>query len=228
MRYGKLTTQYICGRTKNRNRIWHCICDCGNEIDVATGSLVSGNTKSCGCLHKNSMREYGESHRRLNVYDLTGDYGIGYTSKGEEFYFDKEDYDLIKPYTWYFNTEGYVITIAFGKTIRMHILIMNSPKGKDVDHINHNVSDNRKSNLRICEHYQNIINTKNYSNNTSGRKGVSWDKSRNKWIVSICVNRKQIYLGRFEDFEDAVQVRELAEQKYHKEYSNNNISESVK
>lgn len=43
---------------------WHCKCDCGNEKDIATGSLVSGRTKSCGCLHKKFL------HGRLK--DLTG------------------------------------------------------------------------------------------------------------------------------------------------------------
>lgn len=218
-KYGRLTTQYVSGKTKNRNLIWHCVCECGNEIDVSTGSLSSGNTKSCGCLHKDSLREYGKSHRKLNKYDLSGEYGIGYTSKGETFLFDKEDYNLIKPYTWHLNPDGYVISMPFGKQIRMHILIMNSPEGKDVDHINHDVADNRKHNLRICEHYQNIINTKAYSNNTSGRKGVSWDKNRNKWAASICINKKKIHLGRFENFNDAVKVREEAEAKYHKEFT---------
>lgn len=219
MRFGKLVAKYENGRAKNRNIIWHCVCDCGNEIDVSSVSLSTGNTKSCGCLHRESMRQCGQERRKLNRYDLLGDYGIGYTAKGESFFFDKEDYDLIKPYTWWLNPDGYVITMVCGKTIRMHILVMNPPKRKDVDHKNHIVSDNRKSNLRICEHYQNIINSTTYSNNTSGRKGVSWDKTRGKWIASICVKQKTKYLGRFDKFEDAVKARELAEMEYHKEFA---------
>lgn len=219
MRFGKLITQYKNGRTKNRNIIWHCICDCGNEIDVPSVSLSTGNTKSCGCLHIESMRKYGKENRKLNRYDLSGDYGIGYTTNNEPFFFDKDDYDLIKSYTWRSNPDGYIITVAQGKLIRMHILIMNSPNGKDVDHKNHVVFDNRKSNLRICEHYQNIISSTTYSNNTSGRKGVSWDKSRNKWIASICTNQKTKYIGRFDNFEEAVKARELAEMEYHKEFA---------
>ena len=44
-----------------------------------------------------------------NVYDLSGEYGIGYTLKGEEFYFDLEDYDKIKDYCWHINKK-YVCT----------------------------------------------------------------------------------------------------------------------
>ena len=39
-----------------------------------------------------------ETFKKYNTYDLSGEYGIGYTSKGEEFYFDLDDYDKIKDY----------------------------------------------------------------------------------------------------------------------------------
>lgn len=217
-KYGKLTTCYVTGRTSNRNKIWHCICDCGNEIDVSSGSLSSGNTKSCGCLHKESLQKFGESKRQLNRYDLSGEYGIGYTSKNEEFYFDLEDYDLIKKYTWSINPEGYVISIPFGKIIRMHMLVMNSTGEFDVDHKNHKTNDNQKSNLRVIEHYKNITHSKEYSNNTSGRKGVYFDKSRNKWMACITFNKKTTHLGRFDTFEEAVEAREKAEKEIHGDY----------
>ncbi len=217
-KYGKLTTLYKNGRSKNRNIIWHCRCDCGNELDVPTASLTSGNTQSCGCLRIERIKENGKKNRNLNHYDLSGKYGIGYTYKNEPFYFDIEDYNLIKEYTWTINPDGYVYSIPNGRVIKMHILIMSPPKGKVVDHINHITFDNRKSNLRICEHYQNRINSLPYKNNTSGRKGVYWDKTRNKWMVCITANKKTYNLGRYDDFDEAVRVREEAEEKYHKEF----------
>lgn len=217
-KYGKLTTLKVVGRTKHRQKIWECLCDCGNIINVSSASLTTKNTKSCGCLHSEALKKMGEASRKLNKYDLTGDYGIGYTSKDEPFYFDLEDYDKIKKYTWSLNPEGYVISIPFGKPIRMHMLVMDSNGEFEVDHIYHNVNDNRKQNLRICEHFENHINSKTYSNNTSGRKGVYWDKSREKWIASITYNKKIKHLGRFETFEEAVKAREEAEQLYHGEF----------
>ena len=89
---------------------------------------------------------------------------------------------------------------------------------KDVHHKNHKVYDNRKNNLEVCEHYQNMIASKTYSNNTSGRKGVYWDKSRNKWFVTITANKKTYNVGRFDNFEDAVKAREETEKIYHKEF----------
>ena len=217
-RYGKLVTKKIVGKTKHRQNLWECECDCTNIISVSSASLSTGNTKSCGCLHSESMRMMGESLRNLNEYDLTGEYGIGYTSKGEEFYFDLEDFDLIKNYTWGYNEDGYVLTHPFGETVRMNMLVMGSNGEKDVDHRNHIHHDNRKSNLRVCEHFENIIHSKTYSNNTSGRKGVYWDKNRNKWMAILTHNKKTEHLGRFDNFEDAVKAREDAEVKYHGEF----------
>lgn len=53
-RFGRLTALYLLGETKKGNAYWHCRCDCGNELDVPTRLLKSGNTKSCGCLKHDS------------------------------------------------------------------------------------------------------------------------------------------------------------------------------
>lgn len=220
-RFGKLIALYPTDKRQDRCIVWHCKCDCGNEIDVKSTSLTSGNTKSCGCLSRETSRRNGINTRKRNEYDLSGEYGIGLTSKKEKFYFDIEYYDKIKDYTWSKNPEGYVISTPFGQILRMHILIMNPSKGHDIDHINHDVADNRKANLRECEHYQNIIATKTYSNNTSGRKGVYYDKSRNKWMAILTVNKKTINLGRFNMYDEAVKARENAERIYHKDFHYN-------
>lgn len=55
-RFGRLVVEYYTGKlTKNRSAIWHCVCDCGNEIDVSSHALVSGNTSSCGCLRNGGV-----------------------------------------------------------------------------------------------------------------------------------------------------------------------------
>lgn len=51
-KFGKLTALYPIEERSNNHIMWHCKCDCGNEIDVVNASLSSGNTKSCGCLKK--------------------------------------------------------------------------------------------------------------------------------------------------------------------------------
>ena len=64
-RFGRLSVIKEAGRYKNREVIWHCKCDCGNEVDVRGSRLSSGNTKSCGCFAKE------KSHNRF-FKDLTG------------------------------------------------------------------------------------------------------------------------------------------------------------
>lgn len=80
------------------------------------------------------------------------------------------------------------------------------PEGAKIDHANRCRHDNRLSNLRLASHADNIRNCKVRTDNTSGVKGVHFDKSRGKWAVGIG-NRK---LGRFETFEAAIQARRQA------------------
>ena len=66
-KYGKLTVQFLQPERKNKYKVWHCLCDCGNEIDVIQGALTSGNTKSCGCLQRIKVKEQSQNR----IIDLT-------------------------------------------------------------------------------------------------------------------------------------------------------------
>lgn len=66
-KYGLLTVQFLQPERRRKQKVWHCICDCGNEIDVVQSSLRSGNTKSCGCLQRKNS--YIQSQNRIQ--DLT-------------------------------------------------------------------------------------------------------------------------------------------------------------
>ncbi len=95
-------------------------------------------------------------------------------------------------------------------------------KGFDIDHINGDGLDNRKSNLRICKHGENQYNSKMPKNNTSGYKGVYWDKRRNKWISQININGKHVYIGQFINAIDAANAYDKAAMQYHKEFAKPN------
>ena len=158
--------------------------------------------------------------KKYNTYDLTGEYGIGYTSKGEEFYFDLEDYDKVKDYCWNKHKE-YIATRNVSGYILFHRLVMGiSDENIAVDHINHNKSDNRKNNLRFVTDSQNSMNRCISSHNTSGITGVN--KCNGKWTARIGVNTKRIFLGNYDNFFEAVKARKEAEEKYYKEYSYDN------
>lgn len=98
--------------------------------------------------------------RKYNRYDLSGEYGIGWTNKDEEFYFDLEDYDKIKDYCWYFDNrylKARDIKGSYsGKRVRMHRLVTNCPDDLEPNHKNRNTLDNRKENLEIVTHQENM------------------------------------------------------------------------
>lgn len=228
-KFGMLTVikqvgDYISPKKRHEAQ-WLCKCDCGSEKDVIvrTSQLTSKNTRSCGCLQKDFMSYNNPSIRLYNTYDLSGEYGIGYTTKGEEFYFDLEDYYKIKDYTWCIDNDGYVKSRGLKRTnnILLHRLILSYPKHL-IDHINHNTIDNRKINLREVTNSQNGMNHSIGSNNTSGVSGVNWDKHLGKWRARITVNYQRIDLGAYNKFEDAVKARKDAEEKYFGEYSYDN------
>lgn len=218
-RYGRLTVvdradDYISPRGQHFTKFL-CRCDCGNYTTVVWHSLTSGRTKSCGCLSKELLSKRLKSQ---NEYDLSNEYGIGYTSKGDEFYFDIEDFEKIKDYCWCMDDHGYICARDFhnGRHIKIHRIIL---PGEIVDHINHNKSDNRKVNLRIVSRSQNTINRKLPTNNTSGICGVRWHKRDKQWQSDITFQGKRYYLGMFDDYDDAVKARKAAEEKYFGEFS---------
>lgn len=159
---------------------------------------------------------------------MSGEYGIGYTNKGETFYFDLEDYDKIKDYCWSFNEFGYLRANAlkpnWNKNIRMHRLIMGVLDNNEVviDHINHKTNDNRKCNLRICTELDNNKNQILSKSNTTGVKGVSYSKQHNKYEAYITVNGKRKALGLYKTLNEATKVRKEAEEKYQGKYSYDN------
>ncbi len=223
-KFERLTVLY---RGENYNKwgvTWVCQCSCDKHtiIKVRSGNLVSKNTNSCGCYAIDKSKEIC---KKYNEYDLSGEYGIGYTYQGEEFYFDLEDYELIHDYCWSIGKKGDVEARVNGKLVKMHRLIMGVVDPKIVvDHIYHNKNgdgrryDNRKCNLRICKQQLNTCNTKLRSNNTSGVTGVELDKRRNKWVASITYRKKTYYLGSFQHKEDAIMARKYKEKELFKEY----------
>jgi hypothetical protein len=222
-RFGKLLAIEKSGKDKSGSYLWICRCDCGNEVIVSGNSLRKNHTKSCGCIQKESAKETGYKNKKYNKYDLSGEYGIGYTSNKKEFYFDLEDYDKIKNYCWS-QAQGNRLNARNenGKTILFHQLILVIDNvDLIIDHIDRNPLNNKKSNLRICTRQQNNMNCDIQKNNSSGITGVEWHKINKKWIAKIGYNKKTIYLGSFENKEEAQNARLIAEKKYFKEFSPN-------
>jgi len=90
-----------------------------------------------------------------------------------------------------------------------------------IDHINRNSLDNRIENLRLASSCENMSNRKIFSNNTSGCKGVSWHKLRNRWFAYVNFQKKRKCLGYFDDLELAELVSTEARDLYHGKYTQN-------
>ena len=165
-----------------------------------------------------------------NRFVFTPYHVIGYTSKGDKFYFDHQDYDLVSRYSWCKDKDGYLTAGSGhdGTAKRLHSLIMGKPeKGYVIDHINHNPKDNRRCNLRIVPFFVNCINTGIRATNKSGITGICWEKSRNKWRVMIGYMNQNIFIGRYNSLDDAIEARKNAEKKYFGEYAYDVSSEMV-
>jgi hypothetical protein len=216
-KFGRLTVIKRIENNKMNNAQWLCKCDCGNDKDiiVTTAKLNFGQTKSCGCLGLEAKSRNGKLNKKYNTYDLSGEYGIGYTLKGEEFYFDLEDYDKIKDYCWY-KHKGYIeSTNKERKIIGMHQLIIDISNGEVIDHKNRIRHDNRKDNLRITTNSENAFNITKKKNNTSGVTGVFWEEQKEKWCASIYKNNKHVFRKYYFNKDDAIKARLKAELDYY-------------
>ncbi len=108
------------------------------------------------------------------------------------------------------------------KKLYMHRLIMGSPVGMHVDHIDGNPLNNVRSNLRVCTHKENLRNCISRIG-TSKYKGVHWSKVSSKWASAIIVDGKKKHLGVFHDEIEAAKTYDLAAVKHFGEFARLNF-----
>ena len=192
--------------SSNRQRaMWSCNCDCGNKNIVVSGyALTSGRTQSCGCLQRelSSIRMKASRTENLYIIDKENNLAIGLIGSNVKFAIDLEDLDKIKQYKWHINQEGYIQAHDFDECrtiIRLNRLIMNVC-GKDwintqVDHINHDINDNRKCNLRVATASENGRN--------KDSNGFNFHKLTGKWSARITIDGERINIGLYDTKEEA-------------------------
>jgi len=109
---------------------------------------------------------------------------------------------------------GYIQIKVFDRNFPAHRVIWALIHGYwpyCIDHINGDPSDNRLANLRNVSRQVNQRNQKTHKSNTSGRTGVSWNRFTEKWVAQIKMDDTTIYLGSYDDFDQAVAARASAE-----------------
>lgn len=156
------------------------------------------------------------------TYDITGEYGIGYTSNTHrEFYFDLDDFETINEYIWYeyINKETGYHSLRTRDKSRKSITMTTLLGCKFYDHIDRNPLNCRRNNLRPATQKQNTRNRTKMKNNTSGVTGVYWDKRSCVWVATIGVDYKHIRLGSFKNKDDAIKARLEAEIKYYGKFA---------
>ena len=164
----------------------------------------------------------------FKLIELTGKIG-----KGKFAIVDAEDFHEINKYKWHLGKQGYAKrtktqTINGEKicqTIWIHKQLNQTPAGMVTDHINGNVLDNRKENLRSVEHYVNMHNRGKTIKNKSGFKGVH--QNCNKFEAGIRVNGKKIYLGLYNTAVQAALAYNKKATELFGDYANLNKMEEV-
>ena len=143
-------------------------------------------------------------------YDSDLNCCYAYTYDGTKFLFDKIDADLIKSRGWHMNVKGYVCGKEKRRERPLHKLLIKSDSGFDIDHINRNKMDCRRSNLRVCTHHENCINQSLRKTSTTGFIGVSFSKKSRKYESYIHHNGYKLCLGFFLSPQEAAIHRDAA------------------
>lgn len=205
-----------------------CKCNCGNEKNIIAilTDIKHGKIKSCGCLQKEMGTQLGKRNGKnnqtvLNLKDEYGEYGYGICNNtGSKFYFDMEDYDLISKYCWseLIQKSGYHMLVAREKETGKTVFMIEVIGCKNYDHIDRNTLNNRRYNLRPATAQENARNRSARSDNTSGFIGV-YKVGESNWKSIIGHNKKLIYLGYFNNKEDAIIARLKAEKEYFGEFA---------
>ncbi len=194
-RYGRLVVIEKTDKRYHSTTIYKCRCDCGNIVELTINKLHSGHTKSCGCLKRRTVDLTGQKFGRLTVI------GFAYTKNKKNYWECKCDCGntCFVPTTYL--TTG--VTISCGcKNEENRAALPNLDRGLVDGTMLCGIKKDRKLN----------------KNNTSGVRGVHFDKDRGLWVAQIMFQRKAHILGRFKTKREAISARLAGEEEYYGKY----------
>lgn len=149
-------------------------------------------------------------------------------TQGQNAIVDAADFEWLSQWNWSAHwcpdtKSFYALRETCGKTVSMHATILSRRSGELVDHRNRNPLDNRRENLRKCNHAQNARNSGKPITNKSGFKGVCWHTAAKKWSAKILDNGQRRHLGYFLLPEEAARAYDEAAKIYHGEFAHLNF-----
>lgn len=198
-RFGRLMVISESRQNKHGGWYWNCNCDCGNATVVSVGHLRNGHTKSCGCLNQERITKHGMCHTpEYKVWQAMMQRCRNPKYKTYAYYGGRG----IRVCKHWFKFENFYKDMGKRPTKNLTLERINNEKGYSLDNC---VWANWVSQSR---------NKRLGKRNTSGYMGVFWDNGRKKWAARIMANYKDIYLGCFANFLDAVKARRNGEIKY--------------
>ena len=154
-------------------------------------------------------------------------------TRGKVALIDDEDWPLVSGYKWsakscrglWYAQANTRLADGRGTMILMHRLLLGLTDPKvHVDHADMDGLNNRRANIRPCGHNENMRNRGAFSRNTSGFKGVTWEKAASKWRAQIYLNGKNRHLGLFVTPEEAHQAYCQAAVEFYGEFANCGIA----
>jgi len=205
-RFGRLVVIRLNGKGKNGRALWGCMCDCGTEKTIVKGALISGSTKSCGCLKKEMHTTHGQ-HRSPEYKSWTGMIQRCTNPK--------------TPYFKNYGGRGISVCEQWIKSFKVFLADMGkrtTPK-HTLERTDTN-GDYEPGNCKWATRTEQQHNTRLQANNTSGVKGVSWTEVLNKYTARIGVDGKEKHIGVFTTLLAAKKARKAAEIKYWKKGGN--------
>ena len=181
-------------RDANGRVLWNCKCDCGNTVEATSSELKSGNRKSCGCLSRPPLYDWvGKRFGRLTV--------TAYDGKRNGYHYWKCLCDC-----------GNETVVVQTSLLRGHT--------SSCGCLGRSLKDRRTLVDGTCVEILRSALLKGTipQNNSSGVRGVYWQKKQQRWIAQIMFKGKMIYLGSYNTIGEAAIARKRGEQKYFGEF----------
>ena len=168
--------------------------------------------------------------KEIRPIRIEGDVAYIALTKGKEAIIDSSDVKLVSGRHWHVVDEkhtsyakSWMRIDGKGMAKPLHRFLMNPPDGMDVDHIDGNGLNNRRSNLRVCTRSENQRNRKVSKRNKLGLKGVYYCKHNKVFMASIKSDKKYIKLGQYSTPEQAYEAYCNAAKIYHGEFTSYSI-----